>query len=232
MLLGGLIKTTLLDFPDTVACTVFTVGCNFRCGYCHNPELVEAEKKLYQTIAEESFWQFLEKRKNQLEGVCITGGEPCLHADLMLFIKKIKSLGLKVKLDTNGSKPEILDLLLEQHLLDYVAMDIKGPLEDYPHITGTNLDTQTLVTSISLIKKKAPQYEFRSTIMPKLHNQNSIHAMGKLIQGARVWVLQNFKSQSSLLSKKFRHYFSFTPKFMKEFQEIGQQYVERCYVRD
>ena len=140
MIIGGLQKTSLLDFPEKIAAIVFTMGCNFRCGYCHNPELINGEAKI------EEVFEFLKTRQGKLDGVVITGGEPCLQKDLPEFIKQVKELGFAVKLDTNGSFPEMLEKVLPD--LDYVAMDIKAPLEKYSQIVNVDVDTSKILKSI------------------------------------------------------------------------------------
>lgn len=140
--LAGLQKTTFIDYPEKIACIVFTQGCNFRCGYCHNPELFENKEPVLSVPA---FFEFLNKRKGKLDGVVITGGEPTLHnKDLIEFIKKVKSLGFLVKLDTNGTHPDVLQELLNENLLDYIAMDIKAPLAKYKEITRVDIDTDII----------------------------------------------------------------------------------------
>ncbi len=154
MIIGGLQKLTLIDYPGKVAATVFTVGCNFFCDYCHNPDLVLVKKTdQFPFMSEEEFFWWLEKKIGLLEGVCITGGEPTIHKDLPQFIKKIKDLGFSVKLDTNGTNPEMLEDLIKNNLLDYIAMDIKGPQEKYPKFSNLKLDLEKIKTSVELVKK-------------------------------------------------------------------------------
>ena len=147
--IAGLQKTTFIDYPEKIACIVFTQGCNFSCGYCHNPELFEHKEP---ALSVQAFFEFLNKRKGKLDGVVITGGEPTLHKDLKEFIKSIKDLGFLVKLDTNGTNPDLLQELFNQNLLDYVAMDIKAPLNKYEQVTRVNVNIEKIQKSINLIK--------------------------------------------------------------------------------
>ncbi|TSC53635.1 MAG: pyruvate formate lyase activating enzyme [Parcubacteria group bacterium LiPW_39] len=174
MLLGGLQKLTLIDYPGKIAATVFTVGCNFDCPFCHNPELVDPQKiKKQPRIAEKYFFEFLDDRRGMLEGVCITGGEPTLQPDLPDFISQIKNLGFLVKLDTNGTNPTMLEKLLAANLVDFVAMDIKAPLEKYKKVAGKNVSLENIQRSVELTRR-APDYEFRTTVLPALHSRKDI----------------------------------------------------------
>lgn len=168
MQLSAIKKSTLLDYPGKLATIVFTPGCNLRCGFCHNPEFVlpeEIEKIRHDFISEEVFFRFLKTRQGFLDGVVICGGEPTIHADLPRFCQRIKDLGFLVKLDTNGSNPEALGYLLDQKLVDYVAMDMKYIFGQYGALTGKNTDISRYKKSIELIKTRAPDYEFRTTVI-------------------------------------------------------------------
>lgn len=174
MIIAGLQKMTLLDFPGRVACTVFLQGCNFRCPFCHNSDLLE--RKGRDTIPVEELLDFLKKRQGLLDGVCITGGEPTLQPDLEDLIRHIKALGYPVKLDTNGSRPDVLKHLAGEGLIDYVAMDIKNSPEEYPATAGiTRLDG--VEESIRFLMSGSVDYEFRTTVVRELHSVESIHAM-------------------------------------------------------
>jgi pyruvate formate lyase activating enzyme len=189
MVIAGLQKMTLIDYPQKIAATVFTCGCNFRCGFCHNPELIKGNCSAF---SEEKFFEFLKTRQNLLEGVCITGGEPTLQKSLPEFIKKIKELGFLVKLDTNGSNPLMLKNLLAKNLLDFVAMDIKSSPKKYSQVVGLKTDMACLQQSIDLIKIKSPDYEFRTTVVPGLVDQKDIEAIGKWLRGSKKYALQQF----------------------------------------
>lgn len=181
MRIKGLQKTTLIDFPDNVACTVFLPNCNFNCGFCYNSAIVKDDKSI-PDIPLEEFFAFLEKRKNILDGVVVSGGEPTLQEGLVEFISKIKKMGFLVKLDTNGSNPEVLKELLEKKLLDYIAMDIKGALEDYERICGVKVDLEKIKKSIGLVKNSCIDYEFRTTLLQKFHSKESIARIGELLK--------------------------------------------------
>jgi len=177
--IGGLQKVSFIDFPETIASVVFTQGCNWRCPWCHNPALVFPEK--FQTpIPEATVFDFLRSRIGSIEGVVISGGEPTLHADLGEFLKKIKSIGFRTKLDTNGSNPEHLETLLQSGLLDFVAMDIKSSPETYDRLTGVTVDLEDIQKSIKLIQQSGILHEFRTTRVPHLHTEDDIVGIKKL----------------------------------------------------
>lgn len=198
----GFYKTTLLDYPGKVAATIFLGGCNFRCPFCHNGDLVLHSKDM-ETYEEEEILSFLKKRKNVLEGVCITGGEPTLWEELLGFIRKIKELGYLVKLDTNGSNPEMLTELMDDGLLDYIAMDVKAPSEDYEKLCGVKADMEKIDRSIQLIKQGKVSYEFRTTVVSKLHTKESILKIGKWLRGAENYYLQSYQETEKNICKGF-----------------------------
>lgn len=188
---SGWLKLTLVDYDNHIATTFFTAGCNFRCPFCHNSDLVLRPKET-PTIPWSELMAYLKKRQGILDGVCITGGEPTLMPDLEEKIKDIKSLGYHVKLDTNGSNPDVLKRLLDQNLLDYVAMDIKNSEAKYSETIGlTNVDMDKIKQSISLIKTM-PDYEFRTTIIDEFHSEESIRQMAELTNGAKKMFLQHY----------------------------------------
>ena len=198
MLISGLQKLTLLDYPGKTAAIVFTYGCNFRCPFCHNALLVT--EKMQDVIPEEEVLAFLEKRRGLLDAVCITGGEPTLQKDLKEFIVKVRALGYAVKLDTNGSNPVLLDALLTEGLLDYVAMDIKNAPDKYSLTAGTDVDFNNILKSIELIKTKAPDYEFRTTVTRELHSEAYILSAAELVGKGSKYYLQQFKDSGCLIS--------------------------------
>jgi len=199
MIFGGLQELTLIDYPGKIAATVFTIGCNFRCYYCHNPELVLPEKiKNTKTLSEEDVLDFLKGRKGLLQGLCITGGEPTLENDLLDFIKQVKALNFLVKLDTNGSNPEVLKKLLENKLLDYIAMDIKAPLAKYAIVAGAEINSNHIQESIKLVRQSGLEYEFRTTIAPGLTAQDILDIV-PLIEGADNYYLQVFHDNGKCL---------------------------------
>ena len=197
--LGGLQKLTLLDYPGLVACTVFTVGCNMRCPFCHNALLVSKIEE-ENALDEGGFFAFLKKRQGILDGVCITGGEPTLQQDLPEFIAKIKALGFKVKLDTNGSFPDRIKSILETGNVDYVAMDIKNTLAKYPETVGIpGFDTSKIERSIKIIKESGIPYEFRTTAVSPLHEADDFEEIAKLIEGSQGYFIQGFKDSGELI---------------------------------
>ncbi|MFA6382840.1 MAG: anaerobic ribonucleoside-triphosphate reductase activating protein [Parcubacteria group bacterium] len=192
MILGGYQKLTLIDYPGKIAATVFTVGCSFRCPFCHNPELVNL-RLAHDEKSEKEFFEFLKKRKGKIEGVCITGGEPTIQPDLIDFIKKIRKLGFLVKLDTNGSRPDVLKKLLDAKLLDFVAMDIKNSLKRYNKTIGNKVDTDRIKLSVDLIKNSRLPYEFRTTVVPGIHTEKDFEEITKWIKGAKSYYLQEYR---------------------------------------
>jgi len=208
MLLKGLQKLTLLDFPDKMACTVFTGGCNFLCPFCHNASLVIGERiKETPPILEEEFFDFLKKRRGILEGVCISGGEPTLQHDLKDFIKRIKELGYLIKLDTNGYRPEVLKSLIDEGLIDYVAMDIKASKDSYGIAVGIeNFDISPIEKSVEILRGESITFEFRTTLLKGLHTEEDIKKIGEWLKGTERYFLQNFKDSGDLISDKFVGY--------------------------
>ncbi len=203
MVIHGLSKLTLLDYPEHLACTVFTGSCNFRCPYCHNASLVLEPHKC-PIIPEEEFFTFLNSRKGKLEGVCITGGEPTLQKDLPEFIEKIRSLGFLVKLDSNGYKPEVLKDLLNAGLIDMIAMDIKNSPEKYAVTTGVPEDTfniDLIGQSIELIKKSGIRHEFRTTVVRELHTGSDLVSIAKWLEGDSPYYLQSYKESEDTIFK-------------------------------
>ena len=176
---GGLIKFTLIDFPGRPAAVIFTQGCNFRCRYCHNPELVYPHL-FTEPAPEEEIWSFLQRRQGTLEGVVVSGGEPTLFDDLPEFMAKIKKLGYKVKLDTNGTRPDMIAELIEKKLVDYIAMDLKAPLDKYNLITGVDFNPEILSRSMELIRNSGLEYEFRTTYDKEVLTDADIEELKKL----------------------------------------------------
>jgi pyruvate formate lyase activating enzyme len=204
MLLSGLQKMTLLDYPGKVAATVFTGGCNFRCPFCHNASLVLSPKSV---LSETEFFVFLSRRRGLLDGICVSGGEPLLQPDIARFIGEIKSLGFLVKLDTNGSFPGKLRNLISDGLVDYVAMDIKNSPDAYEKTAGMDRSLMPLIEeSAALLLSGAVDYEFRTTIVRELHTEKNMEAIGKWIQGARRYFLQSFQDSGDLISPGLSSY--------------------------
>ena len=202
MKICGFNKTTLLDYPGCVAATIFLGGCNFRCPFCHNGDLVLKSGQM-TGYEEKEVLAFLKKRRNVLEGVCITGGEPTLHAELPEFISKIKELGYLVKLDTNGSNPEMLKSLVKEKLIDYVAMDVKAPLTKYEKACGVAVDVEKIKQSVEFLKQGEIPYEFRTTVVKELHTGEDILEIGRYLRGASKYFLQSYEESEQNLCKDF-----------------------------
>ena len=229
MLISGLQKLTLLDYPGTVACTVFTGCCNFRCPFCHNAALVLPEL-MDKNNEEEKVLSFLKKRQGVLEGVAITGGEPLLHADMPQFLAKIRELGYKIKLDTNGSFPDRLMEIVNSGLVDRVAMDIKNPPELYARTVGLEkLDTAAIERSKNFLLEGRVDYEFRTTAVKGLHTAQSIAAAAKWIEGAKEYYLQQFKDSGQLLRGEGLG--AFNEEEMKALADAARPYVPSVKLR-
>ncbi len=227
MIIKGLQKTTLLDFPRKVACTVFTGGCNFRCPFCHNASLVLTSGEV-PDISEEQFFSFLAKRKGILDGVCITGGEPLLCHDIINFIKKIKELGFAVKLDTNGSFPDKLEMIISENIVDYIAMDIKNSKEKYALTTGLRSAPEAIFKSIEIIMSGNIPYEFRTTVVKELHTVEDIEDIAHMIYGAKQYYLQCFNDSGDLIENGFSAHPEET---MKKMHDVACSYVIKCELR-
>lgn len=230
MLIGGLQKLSLIDYPGKLAATVFTVGCNFHCPFCHNSDLVLPEKiKNHPLIAEKDFFKFLKTKKGLLEGVCITGGEPTIHNDLADFIAEIKELGFLVKLDTNGSNPNVLKDLIKNDMVDYLAMDIKAPLKKYPQLAKSKINLKNIDESAGVVRG-APDYEFRTTVVPSIINKEGLLAIAHWLQDSRKYFLQQFVPQKTIDSA-FEKMNPYPEQKLKEFCQMLQPYFETCQVR-
>lgn len=207
-IIGGLKKTSLLDYPEKISAIVFTQGCNFRCGYCHNPGLLKNSEN--GSLSIESFFEFLKTRQGKLDGVVITGGEPTLQPDLKPFIQRVKELGFFVKLDTNGCNPDIIEDLINKKIVDYIAMDIKAPLEKYSNITNVNIDLDKIKQSIYLIMKSGIDYEFRTTVVKSQLTLDDFDKIALLINGAKKYYLQKFTAKSDILDNSLKNEKTYT----------------------
>lgn len=195
----GMQKMTLLDYPGYVACTLFTGGCNFRCPFCHNALLVLDLDENY-TIPEEEVLAFLKKRQGLLDGVCVTGGEPLINKDIGDFLSKVKELGFKIKLDTNGTNPALLKELVSQKLVDYVAVDIKNSPEKYAETVGLkSFDMSTINETVNFLMNGCVDYEFRTTVTKQFHTEKSMEEAARFIRGAKRYFLQNFVDSGNLI---------------------------------
>lgn len=225
----GFQKTSLIDYPGKMCSVVFVANCNFRCPYCHNPDLVLNHKNIPDMPAKKIF-EHLKKKKKWIDGVCITGGEPCLHENLVDFIRKLKSMGFLVKLDTNGTNPEMLKHLLRNKLLDYVAMDVKGPLKKYSRIVNANVKIMNIRESASLLMKSGVDYEFRTTVVPSLFNEDDLVSIGKWLRGAKKYCIQQFRTLSTL-DKKYEKEKPYPEQKLRMFAEVAKEYFGKVEVR-
>ncbi|MGN0294618.1 MAG: anaerobic ribonucleoside-triphosphate reductase activating protein [Lachnospiraceae bacterium] len=227
MKIYGLQKTSLLDYPEHLSAILFTGGCNFSCPYCQNSELLHPHDAV--PMDNEEIFSFLKKRSGILEGVVITGGEPSLADDLPEFIHRIRNLGLKIKLDTNGTHPDQISILLEQHLLDYIAMDVKASPEHYCLAAGiSSAPMEKIRRSIDLVMNSGLPYEFRTTVVKELHDLSHFHQLGQLISGARLCCLQTFRDGDTV---NIRGLHPFSENDMKKAAEILQLYVHEVKIR-
>ncbi len=228
MTFGGFEKFTLIDYPGKVACMVYTIGCNFRCPYCHNPELVD--ETVEKTYSERQILDFLDKRKNMLDGVVITGGEPTMHGDLLDFMEEVKKRGYLVKLDSNGTRPEIIQKAIDRRLVDYIAMDIKSPLSKYESIAAHPVDSDAIRKSIAILMENAVDYEFRTTVIKAMLSPEDIQEIGKEIMGARRYYLQKF-IPTKILNAQFRKKVTYSDDEFKSFQALLAKHVDYCGIR-
>lgn len=228
MLISGLQKLTLLDYPGRVACTVFTGGCNFRCPFCHNAPLVLPER-LARDSSEEAVLAFLSKRRGVLDGVAVTGGEPLLHRDIGAFLEKVKALGFAVKLDTNGSFPDRLRALVSAGLVDRVAMDVKNSPALYEKTAGAAVDMAAIERSRDFLLSGAVDYEFRTTVVKGLHTKESLMDAARWIRGAKEYYLQQFKDSGDVLA--IEGLGAFSEKEMHALADAAAEFVPSVQVR-
>lgn len=200
MRIGGLQKVSLLDFPGNIAATVFLSGCNMRCPFCHNAPLVLPERQTDPEIPEQELMDFLQSRKGKLDGVCITGGEPTLYKDLPDLLRRIKAMGFLLKLDTNGTNPNMLSELLQEGLLDYVAMDIKNSPEKYPITCGGD-HLEAVKKSAAILMDSGVEYEFRTTVVQQLHTPEDLEKIGAWLAGAKRYYIQQFVDSGNLIGE-------------------------------
>ena len=246
MLIGGLQKFSLLDYPGHLSAIIFTQGCNLRCQFCYNPMLVRSAKpdkskylslaknkqnKGHLCLSEDDLLAFLKARRGKLEAVVITGGEPTIQPDLVEFLTKIKKSGYLVKLDTNGTNPEKLKLLIRKKLVDYIAMDIKASSAGYQKITKKKINFDKIRQSVKIIMASCLPYEFRTTLAPGLVGGKDLKEIAQLIKGADRWYLQQFKSNMPLVNPKLVGKKAFSQREMEEMAEIGRKYVKKCEIR-
>jgi len=234
MKIKGFQKLTLIDYPGEIACTIFLFGCNFRCGFCHNPELIfNFDMPDYD---EEDILNFLKKRKGKLTGVCITGGEPLISLEES-FVKKIKEMGYKIKIDTNGSNPTKLKEFVNKRLVDYVAMDLKSARENYSSVANTIVDLDKIEESIKIIIGSGIDYEFRTTVVKRFHDSKEIKELGEWIMKVtggikpKKYFLQGFKNQGKLLDKDFNTEQNIYEDYLNDLKKIAINYFEEVVLR-
>ncbi len=239
MVIGGWEKISMIDFPGNIATIIFTKACNFRCHFCYNPMLVlangEGEGKYEEShplIPEDDLFLFLESRHGKIDGVVISGGEPTLQPDLKDFIIKVKDLGFKVKLDTNGTNPEMVKDLVENKLLDYIAMDVKGPLDKYEEIVSVKTDIKKIRESIDFLLEDRVDYELRTTLVPGLHEISDIFVMAEELMGVKKWFLQKFKSDTDLVNNDFKDKKPFLDLEIKEAVLRVNEKIPGCKFRE
>ncbi len=228
MTIHGIQKLTLVDYPGKCACILFTGNCNFRCPFCHNSSLV-LHPETEGVIEEEEIFSFLERRRKMLDGVVITGGEPTLERSLIPFLKRIRSLGYSVKLDTNGYLPDVLEEAVSAGAVDYVAMDIKTSLDDYSRVCGVNADMTRICRSIDFLLSGKVDYEMRTTVVKELHNEENFRKIGEAIRGARRYFLQSFVQSENTIMKGFS---SPSSEDLENYKEILNSYIESVSIRD
>ena len=237
MIIAGLQKLTLIDYPEKLACTVFLAGCNFRCPWCYNPELVLPKKiENGPKITKKDFFDFLKFRTNLLDGIVVCGGEPTLSKDLPAFCKKIKEMGYLIKLDTNGSNPEMIKNLIDEKLINYIAMDVKAPKEKYAQ--AINLEKffakdllENIKKSIDILKQGDIDYEFRTTMIPKLLGKEDIIEIVRWIGPAKKYCLQNFHAERNTVDPKLKGTNSCLKEYLFDIQKIISPFFEICEVR-
>lgn len=223
-----LMPVSVADYPGVVAATVFVSGCNFKCPYCHNSSIIKAVEGL---ITEEDIIGYLAKRKGLIDGLCITGGEPTLWPGLEQFLEKIKGIGLKVKLDTNGARPMVIRKLLAENLADYIAMDIKAPIKKYDLFINDEDDISRIKESVDIIMGSGIKYEFRTTVHQKILDMNDFEEIGRWLSGARRYVIQGYRYSDNVLDKEFCGNTSYDIHYLEGIKNIISSYFGEVLIR-
>ena len=226
--IGGVQKLSLVDYPGHVAAALFLAGCNMRCGYCHNPELVLPER-LAPSIPVDEVMLFLQSRVGRLDGVVISGGEPTIHDELPELCRMIKQLGFDVKLDTNGTRPEMVRAMIDEGLIDFVAMDVKGPLEKYVEIAARPIDLEAIVENVRLMIDSGIGHEFRTTIVREQLEVSDFEKIGELVKGAKRFALQHFRTGTTI-SPKFAGFHTFSDEEFAAAKKIMERYADECVI--
>ena len=227
--LGGLQETSLLDYPGKICAIVWTVGCNFRCPFCYNLNMVYGDT---DTVPVDHVLSFLDDRVGKLDALSITGGEPLLHEDIGDFMKEVKDRGFLVKVDTNGTFPDRLEQLLNAGLVDYVSMDVKAPIDKYDQLAGVHVDVEKIKRSIELIMEKASDYEFKTTMIPGLLEKEDVKQVTSFIKGAKRYYLQQFKTDVPVINQELLSATTpFTAEEFNEMKDLASPFVESCLLR-
>ncbi|MCK4365209.1 MAG: anaerobic ribonucleoside-triphosphate reductase activating protein [Thermoplasmatales archaeon] len=228
MKIGGFQKTSLLDYPKEISAIIWTVGCDFRCPFCYNKDLVLDN---VENIPKEEIFAFLKKRRGLLDGLVISGGEPLMQKDIVQFAEKVKKLGYLIKIDTNGMYPEKLKELIDKKLVDYIAMDVKAPKNKYDNLTGVKTNIKKIGESIEIIKNSNIDYEFKTTFAPGLLGKQDIIDIAKWLEGSKRYYLQQFKSDAPLISSKLQNVEPYSRDELIETLNDIKPYFENCEVR-
>jgi len=233
MILGGLQKNSLIDYPGKLSCVLFLSGCNFTCPYCHNPQLVNGGFSKTGCLDEKVFYEFLEGREDFIDGVVISGGEPTIHEELVALCKRIKMMGYPIKLDTNGSRPKAIKLIINEGLVDYIAMDIKTDPLSYPPAIVKNYDPSQTLESIETVMDSGIPYEFRTTCINPIVDEQNIKNIARTIRGAELYALQRFRNHNGVLNPRF---FAKTgtghrKDELRKLKAIAEPWVKECIVR-
>ena len=228
MKIGGIQKTSLLDYPDIISTIIWTIGCNFKCPFCYNKDIVLGNVSL---IPEKEVISFLEKRKGIIEGLVISGGEPLLQNDISEFCEKVKKLSYLIKIDTNGTNPKKLKDLIDKNLIDYVAMDIKAPKNKYEKLTNVKVNIKNIEESINILKNSKIDYEFRTTFVPELLTKNDIIEIARWLKNSKKFYLQQFKPISPMISDKLEYVAPYSKEQLIDTLEEIKSYFDICEVR-
>ncbi len=233
VVIKGFIQTSMLDWDGMIVSTLYVPGCNFRCPFCQNSGLILTPDK-YETIPLKQVTDYLIKNKGWIDGVCLTGGEPCMYEDLADFIGEIRKTGVKIKFDTNGAFPGVLKGLMDKNIIDYIAIDIKAPLEEEPYKKSAGIENKLLIDrvkeSIKIVMKSKIDYEFRTTVVPTLHSREDIEKIARYIKGAKKYALQNFKPQETL-DPEFMKIKPYNPEELKAICAYVSKYPKKCVTR-
>ena len=228
MKLGGFQKSSLLDYPDEISAIIWTVKCNFHCPFCYNTDIVDGKVELF---SEEEILDFLKKRQGLLDALVISGGEPLLQKDITSFCEKVKKLGYKIKIDTNGTFPVKLQELIDKKLVDYISMDVKAPVDKYNSLAGKKVDISKIKKSIKIIQQSGVDYEFKTTVVPGLLDKNDIIEIGKWLNGSKKYYLQQFKNDTSVISSDLEKIIPYSKDEILDFVENVKQYFDICKAR-